>query len=366
MRIFFANSIRASDATALQRAADLQKYVEDCLNVLSDLQSHDTAKPSREISSGAPEPRSSELILSVKTASELAAFQQQLHEPCATSNAPIMAETTTLNRIVTLTSSAEQIPQSFYHISVEELIFEVIQWKEVKSLLPQGKAAPLPALNLKQGNFARKHFQVQTILAEGRGSNASPVDTHRRLKQLGLSYIDLLHGPAGVGKSVLLAVMQQELLRYNLGLMFITAWTGIASAPFGTQTLCSLLKLDSKKLDTDRPMTEDQISAVQADFAKIYCEPKDLLVLVIDAISFVVSSVLHHLDIQLQRLCAVYNVPFGGVSLILAGDFHEKSPPQAISLERHYINASQDLQFSLAMCSQPNCWPIVVWVSCIL
>ena len=54
--------------------------------------------------------------------------------------------------------------------------------------------------------------------------------------------------------------------------------------------------------------------------------------LVIDEISFVISSVLHHLDIQLQRLRAVYDVPFGGVILILAGDFHQKSPPQAISL----------------------------------
>ena len=31
------NSARASDASALQRAADLQKYAEDCLNVLSNL-----------------------------------------------------------------------------------------------------------------------------------------------------------------------------------------------------------------------------------------------------------------------------------------------------------------------------------------
>ena len=128
---------------------------------------------------------------------------------------------------------------------------------------------------------------------------------------------------------MLLAVMQQELLRYNLGHMLVTAWTGIASAPFGTQTLCSLLKLDFKKLDADKPMTGDQISIMQANFSKIYCEPKDLLVLVIDEISFVVSSVLHHLDIQLQRLRGVYDVPFGGVILILAGDFHQKAPPQS-------------------------------------
>ena len=71
------------------------------------------------------------------------------------------------------------------------------------------------------------------------------------------------------------------------------------------------------------------ITIMQANFSKIYCEPKDLLVLVIDEISFVVSSVLHHLDIQLQRLRGVYDVPFGGVILILAGDFHQKAPPQS-------------------------------------
>ena len=44
------NSARATDASALQRAADLQKYAENCLNVLSDLQSHDVL-PNREVQS---------------------------------------------------------------------------------------------------------------------------------------------------------------------------------------------------------------------------------------------------------------------------------------------------------------------------
>ena len=247
----------------------------------------------------------------MKSASQIATFQQQLREPRAKSQSTIMPVTVPLNPGVTLTSCTEQIPEAFCEISTEELHLEVTQWKELKSSLPPGDTVPLPPLNLEQRVFARKHFKVQTELVKGRRSDESPMETYRRLEQLGLSHIDLLHGPAGVGKSVLLAVMQRELLRYNLGVMWVSAWTGIASAPFGTQTLCSLLKLDFTKLDTDRPMTTDQISAMQAEFAKIYCEPKDLLVLVIDEISFVVSSVLHHLSIQLQRLRAVYDVPFG-------------------------------------------------------
>ena len=77
------NSARATDANALQKAADLQKYAEDCLNVLSNLQSHDVTKSVGKISSEAPEPRSLEPIILVKSASEIAEFQQQLREPRA-------------------------------------------------------------------------------------------------------------------------------------------------------------------------------------------------------------------------------------------------------------------------------------------
>ena len=114
--------------------------------------------------------------------------------------------------------------------------------------------------------------------------------------------------------------------------MVITAWTGVAAAPFATKTLCSLLKLDFKQMDKEKVMDQSKIAAMRAEFAQVICDPDELLSLVIDEVSFLVPEVLHQIDIQLQHVRGKYNVPFGGVAIILAGDFWQKPPPNSVSL----------------------------------
>eukprot|EP00973_Karenia_brevis_P012130 1645557-Karenia_brevis.AAC.1 len=67
------------------------------------------------------------------------------------------------------------------------------------------------------------------------------------------------------------------------------------------------------------------------------CDPDRLLVFVIDEISFLVPEALEMINIQLQRLCGEIDVPFGGVLILLAGDFTQKPPPNAISLAETLI-----------------------------
>jgi hypothetical protein len=55
-------------------------------------------------------------------------------------------------------------------------------------------------------------------------------------------------------------------------------------------------------------------------------------VLTIDEVSFIQPEALHLVDIQLRRLCGRPDIPFGGIALILAGDFWQKPPPSSISL----------------------------------
>ena len=66
--------------------------------------------------------------------------------------------------------------------------------------------------------------------------------------------MQLLQGAGGVGKSVLLTALQTCVQREHLGQMVITAWTGVAAAPFATKTVCSLLKLDFTTLDQEKAM----------------------------------------------------------------------------------------------------------------
>eukprot|EP00959_Pyramimonas_sp_CCMP1952_P264248 5526089-Pyramimonas_sp.AAC.1 len=79
-------------------------------------------------------------------------------------------------------------------------------------------------------------------------------------------------------------------------------------------------------------MTDDAIQALRADFTQAVCRPEDMLVLVIDECSFLVAEALSHVDVQLRRLVNEPDAPFGGIAVILAGDFWQKPPPGGISM----------------------------------
>jgi hypothetical protein len=66
-----------------------------------------------------------------------------------------------------------------------------------------------------------------------------------------------------------------------------------------------------------------------------------LLVFTIDEVSFLLPEALYHVDVQLRRLRGLPDVPFGGVALILAGDFWQKPPPGSTSLAE--VLAATDL-----------------------
>ena len=134
---------------------------------------------------------------------------------------------------------------------------------------------------------------MQRIFARARRIQESPQETLDILASLKLSQVQLLQGAGGVGKSVLLTALQKCVQHEHLGQMVITAWTGVAAAPFATKTLCSLLKLDFTKLNKEKIMDQSKIAAMRAEFAQIICDPDDLVSLVIDEISFIVPEVLH-------------------------------------------------------------------------
>ena len=191
---------------------------------------------------------------------------------------------------------------------------------------------PPPPLNPSQRAFAREHLALQRALAQGRQRGDTPAATLQQLQADGRRQLHLLQGAGGVGKSVLLAAMVRVMRRLGLGGMVITAWTGVASAPFGSPTLCSLLKINFTSMATEKPMTEESLNLWRARFAEMACDPAELLVFTIDETSFLVPEALHCVDVQLCRLRGVSDVPFGGVAVLLAGDFWQKPPPSSTSM----------------------------------
>ena len=67
--------------------------------------------------------------------------------------------------------------------------------------------------------------------------------------------------------------------------MAITAWTGVAAAPFRSPTLCSLLGIDFASLHREPHRTEQQLGAIRDTFALYFGEISELLTFVIDEAS---------------------------------------------------------------------------------
>jgi ATP-dependent exoDNAse (exonuclease V) alpha subunit len=133
----------------------------------------------------------------------------------------------------------------------------------------------------------------------------------------------LLTGMAGTGKSTLL----RELLEEHGDRMTVTASTGIAALNVGGVTLhrWSGMMLGPREDESDeaylRVLQSDKRHSVRAGFDRIRrCE-----VLVIDEISMLSGRVFEFLDF-LCRTLRGYDRPFGGIQLIVTGDFLQLPP----------------------------------------
>jgi len=231
-------------------------------------------------------------------------------------------------------ADADDYPLEFQEISEEDFAHARDAYaRELKDAAPGAPSSP-PPLNPEQRAYARERCQAQRILAAGRAAGDSREATLEKLRAASLAQVSLLQGEGGVGKSVWLHALARNMKKYNWGHMAITAWTGVASAPFRAPTLCSLLGIDFARLHQEPHKSEEQMGAIRTEYARYFGEPSDLAVFVIDEASFLEPAALHWVDKLLRWLVGEPDVPFGGVLLILAGDFWQKPPPAALRSPR--------------------------------
>lgn len=129
-----------------------------------------------------------------------------------------------------------------------------------------------------------------------------------------------LTGPAGAGKSTAIKVAQRFCFEFcravgNLwsdSTFLFTAYTGVAAALFGGVTI-----VKHAYLMKGGDLSEDDIK-----------EWKDVRILIIDEISFMKDSELLRLDTRLKEM-GDRNKPFGGFSIIFAGDFRQLEPSKS-------------------------------------
>ncbi|XP_028413092.1 ATP-dependent DNA helicase pfh1-like [Dendronephthya gigantea] len=122
----------------------------------------------------------------------------------------------------------------------------------------------------------------------------------------------IVSGTAGTGKTYLISALKQVLQDQCI----VTATTGIAAFSIGGQTLHSAAQLPIREY---RELQGDSLQRLQ-----LRLEGKRFLI--IDEMSMIGHKMLSWLDNRLRAGTGKEDVPFGGMSVILMGDFGQLPP----------------------------------------
>ena len=151
----------------------------------------------------------------------------------------------------------------------------------------------------------------------------------------------LLLGLPGTGKSFVINAVTQLIGFLKLGLVLKTAHYGVAAMNISGITLHKLFKILFNEGSNSKSRLRDQDLLDMQRRLK----SEDLFMLIIDEISNVPPHLLQRVNSRLQQLrnCSL---PFGGLAVLLVGDFLQKSPPGATSLVRGlmYMTVIRDIQ----------------------
>jgi len=167
-----------------------------------------------------------------------------------------------------------------------------------------------------------KDSKLWSLLGRTFAEQRDELDMDRLIEQLKVhgaqeQLLMFLTGPAGAGKSTAMKVARRFCFEFcfSLGVIwsewtiFFTAYTGSAAMAIGGYTICK-----SAFIFTKRALTEEDM--------RLW---RDVRILVIDEISFMNDDEFHSLDRRLKQM-RDRNKPFGGFSIVFAGDFRQLEP----------------------------------------
>lgn len=137
----------------------------------------------------------------------------------------------------------------------------------------------------------------------------------------------LLQGPPGTGKSVLIkALMELGNKTYTLA-----APTGLAALNIGGRTLHSIFRLP-----TSWGVIEHDFNNFTADDRTLSMLKYSIKHLIIDEVSMVRADMFDYLDRLCRHAKGYHAEPFGGIQIIIVGDFFQL-PPVVIGAEKHQL-----------------------------
>ena len=140
-------------------------------------------------------------------------------------------------------------------------------------------------------------------------------------------------GAGGTGKSAVVHALRRQFKRLGLGRILVTAYTGVAAAPFGGPTILKLLNMSVKGKSAQLVKTgnaEDQQKMLGKFREECGAPIEEFGAVIIDEISFIDATVFGHIDRGFAILLGTTqmdNCLCGGMPLLLCGDNHQKPPP---------------------------------------
>jgi hypothetical protein len=214
--------------------------------------------------------------------------------------------------------------------------------KEREAALRAGRKPSDAPLNPEQRTAIAAALPALVTMALGRAAREPRQVYAARVHERHGAPTILLHGPAGTGKSVVLHALDRIMRRYGLGTMLASAFTGVAAAPLpgkspgtGAPTLCTLLGMEGSLEEGTVNTAGSNQKVASAERIKAFehwAGPCDNLgAIFVDEVSFVSPGFMHHMDLQLQLLMKS-RLPFGGLVVIVAGDFYQLPPVRAPTL----------------------------------
>ena len=172
------------------------------------------------------------------------------------------------------------------------------------------------------------------------------------------SRINLVVGPGGTGKSAIVFDLKRRGVEMRLGHLVITAYTGVASEPFGGPTILSMLSIrvfvertqgSQKESTTGRSFERPETIGVQAlerkrrRFTELTgIKIDDIAGIVIDEVFFNTTDVIGHADYAFRALTGNHDVAFGGIPVLLAGDAKQKQPPTGEAAYKTLVRSAID------------------------
>ena len=201
---------------------------------------------------------------------------------------------------------------------------------ERKARMDAGLEVGRRPLNPEQRDGGRDFLRHAQLRAELLARGQLQQDVNAAVAAAELPPVTAVFGAGGTGKSALVYELEVQMQESRSGALLVTAYTGVAAAPFGGPTLLSLLNLsiESKSATRVKQLSPQQCTAAREKFfQECGVRIEDVGGIVVDEVSFIELVLFGHIDSRLQQLTGNVGVLCGGIPLLLLGDNFQKPPP---------------------------------------